>query len=40
MRDQAIEVADLNERRLWVEGRPQVPEGLWYEDFGGFQDPR
>lgn len=27
MRDCAINVSDLNQLRLWVETRPQVPEG-------------
>lgn len=37
MRDRAISVSDLNELRLWVEMRPQVPEGDWYKDFGSFK---
>lgn len=28
MRDRVISVSDLNQLRLWVETRPQVPEGL------------
>lgn len=27
MRDRAITVADVNQLRLWIEARPQVPEG-------------
>ena len=37
MRDRAISVADLNQLRLWIEKRPQVPEGQWYKDFGSFK---
>jgi len=37
MRDRAISVSDLNQLRLWVETRPQVPEGEWYKDFGSFK---
>ncbi len=37
MRDRAISVADLNRLRLWVETRPEVPEGDWYKDFGSFK---
>lgn len=34
MRDRAISIADLNLLRLWVETKPEVPEGDWYKDFG------
>jgi len=27
----------LDQLRLWVETRPQVPEGNWYKDFGSFK---
>ena len=37
MRDRAISVADLNQLRLWVEAKPEVPEGDWYKDFGSFK---
>ena len=37
MRDRGISVSDLNQLRLWVETRPQVPEGDWYKDFGSFK---
>jgi hypothetical protein len=33
-RDRTISVADLNELRLWIETRPQVPQGYWHKDFG------
>ena len=34
MRERAISIADLNHLRLWIESRPEVPEGDWYKDFG------
>lgn len=37
MRDRSISVADLNQLRLWIESRPEVPEGAWYKDFGSFK---
>ena len=37
MRDRAISVSDLNQLRLWVETRPQLPEGDWYKEFGSFK---
>ena len=37
MRDRDIGLEDLNRLRLWLETRPEVPEGLWYNDFGSFK---
>ncbi|MEN6536095.1 MAG: hypothetical protein ABFD89_20710 [Bryobacteraceae bacterium] len=37
MRERAITIADLNRLRLWIETRPEVPEGDWYKDFGSFK---
>jgi hypothetical protein len=37
MRDRAISISDLNQLRLWVETRPEVPEGDWSKDFGSFK---
>jgi hypothetical protein len=37
MSDRAISVSDLNQLRLWVETRPEVPDGDWYKDFGSFK---
>jgi hypothetical protein len=37
MRDRSISVADLNQLRLWIDSKPQVPDGDWYKDFGSFQ---
>ena len=37
MRDRAISISDLNQLRLWVETRPEVPDGDWHKDFGSFK---
>lgn len=37
MRDRSIGLSDLNQLRLWVESKPEVPEGDWYKDFGSFK---
>ena len=37
MRDRAISISDLNQLRLWVETRPEVPDGDSYKDFGSFK---
>jgi hypothetical protein len=37
MRDRAISIADLNQLRLWIESKPEVPEDDWYKDFGSFK---
>lgn len=37
MRDRAITLADLNQLRIWIDSRPEVPEGDWYKDFGSFK---
>jgi hypothetical protein len=37
MRVRAISIADLDRLRLWIESRPEVPEGDWYKDFGSFK---
>jgi hypothetical protein len=37
MHDRAISLSDLNQLRLWVETRPEVPEGDWYKDFDSFK---
>ena len=33
----SIGIADLNQLRLWIESRPEVPDGDWYKDFGSFK---
>lgn len=37
MRDRDISVEDLNQLRLWMETKPEVPEGPWFKDFGSFK---
>jgi hypothetical protein len=37
MHDRHTGVADLNQLRLWMESKPEVPEGPWYKDFGSFK---
>jgi hypothetical protein len=37
MRDRSISLEDLNQLRLWVESKPEVPEGDWYKNFGSFK---
>ena len=37
MRDRTIGIEDLNKLRVWLESKPNVPEGPWYKDFGSFK---
>ena len=37
MRDRNVSLKDLNQLRLWMETKPEVPEGPWYKDFGSFK---
>jgi hypothetical protein len=37
MRDRKISLDDLNQLRLWMERKPNVPDGLWYKDIGSFK---
>jgi hypothetical protein len=37
MRDRKISLQDLNQLRIWIESRPEVPEEPWYKDFGSFK---
>jgi hypothetical protein len=37
MHECEIGLDDLNQLRLWIESRPDVPEGLWYKDLGSFK---
>jgi len=37
MRDRNISLQDLNQLRLWMETKPDVPDGPWYKDFGSFK---
>jgi hypothetical protein len=40
MRNRLISIDDLNQLRVWIETKPEVPAGEWCRDFGCFQDPR
>ena len=37
MHDRSIDIANLNELRIWIESGPDVPDGDWYKDFGSFK---
>jgi hypothetical protein len=37
MRDRKISLQDLNQLRIWIESKPEVPEVSWYKDFGSFK---
>ena len=37
MRDRNISLDDLSRLRVWLESRPEVPNGPWYKDFGSFK---
>jgi len=37
MRDRRISLDDLNQLRIWLESKPEVPESWWYKDFGSFK---
>jgi hypothetical protein len=37
MRDRKISLPGLNQRCIWIESRPEVPEERWYKDFGSFK---
>lgn len=37
MHDRYINLQDLNQLRLWMETKPEVPDGRWYKDFGSFK---
>ena len=37
MRDRAVSIADLNQLRLWIDSKPEGPEGGWFKDFGSFK---
>jgi len=37
MRDRKISLDDLNRLRLWIQTKPDVPDGPWYKDFGSFK---
>jgi hypothetical protein len=37
MHDRNISLDDLNRLRVWLETKPNVPEGIWFKDFGSFK---
>ena len=37
MHDRNVSLGDLNRLRLWMEAKPEVPEGPWYKAFGSFK---
>lgn len=37
LRDRMITSADLKELILWINSRPDLPEGEWFKDFGTFK---
>ena len=37
MHDRNISVDHLNQLRLWMASKPEVPEDAWYKDFGSFK---
>ena len=37
MHDRRISVDDLNLLRVWMESKPEAPDGPWYKDFGSFK---
>jgi hypothetical protein len=37
MHDRNISLEDLNQLRLWMESKPDVPDGPWYKEFGSFK---
>lgn len=37
MRDRSITIADLNQLRIWIDSKPEVPAGEWCKNFGSFK---
>jgi hypothetical protein len=37
MHDRNISLEDLNRLRLWIDSKPEVPEGPWYRNFASFK---
>jgi hypothetical protein len=37
MHDCNVSLDDLNRLRVWLETKPNVPEGRWFKDFGSFK---
>ena len=40
MHDRNINLDDLKQLRVWLETRPNVPDGRWFKDFGSFKTLR
>jgi len=37
LRDRKITTEDLYQLKLWVESKPEAPDGMWFKDFGSFK---
>jgi len=37
MHHRNVGLKDLNQLRIWIESKPDVPVGPWYKDFGSFK---
>ena len=37
MRDRNLNLDHLNQLRVWLETKPNVPAAPWYKDFGSFK---
>ena len=37
MHDRNISLEDLNQLRLWMESKPDVPDGPWFKEFSSFK---
>jgi hypothetical protein len=35
--DRKITTEDLYQLKLWVESKPEAPDGMWFKDFGSFK---
>ncbi len=35
--DRKIATEDLYQLKLWVESKPEAPDGMWFKDFGSFK---
>ena len=37
MHDRKISLVDINTLRGWIDSDPDLPDGLWFKDFGSFK---
>lgn len=37
MHDCSISLSELNQLRLWIESKPELPDGEWYKNSGSFK---